>query len=116
MAIRQIAAEIPTAIQPFSRLGVLEKTRLRLALITPVSSRQSDAADVELSRDPYRAWLQRRVQHVHPLIDHWTAIRDAFPCWIDLANRVEDGPDRGLCSAAEANELRASHQGPRLLW
>ncbi len=76
-------------------------------LVAPVAAGQADAADVELARHPGRPRRQGAVEHVEALVGHRPAVGDARPGRVDLADRVEDRPDRRLGGAAEA---RSTHR------
>ena len=84
--------------------GCTMKLAAVFSLVAPVPAGEPDPADVELARAPTPDGAARAASSTcNVWLPIGTSVRDARPLRVDLADRVEDRPDRRLGGAAEAD-------------
>src|SRR5919108_468914 len=105
LAVSEVPAEVARAVETLAGLRVADEPLGGLLGIVVVAEREAGAADVELAGHEVGPRPQRVVEDVEGLVRQRDAVRDAAPLWVDLADRMDDRPDRRLRRAAHAHEL-----------
>src|SRR5262249_47220994 len=108
--IGKVAAKIAGMIEALTHHRMHDEAHTSLLLISPIALRQPDASDIEAARNPGWTRLQRLVEYIEALVEHWLAIWDAVPVRVNGVNRVKNRPDRGFRGSSQADDVGLAGQ------
>ncbi len=111
VAVRQVAAEVPRAIEALGCARMDDEALGRLRRVSEVAGGETGASDVQLAGHPVRTVLQPPIQDMEALIGERLAVRNAAPVRRRLANWKEDRPDGRFGRTAQAHQLGVGNQG-----